>query len=89
MRVAIFTDNDFDKTKGVTTTLRAVLRHLPDDVHARIYTASELCSDGPDYLALAEAACRAVALAEAGACRSSLLKTSLVTPSLHRRSSPR
>jgi len=53
MRVAIFTDNDFDKTNGVTTTLRAVLRHLPDDVHARIYTASELCSDGPDYLALA------------------------------------
>lgn len=46
MRVAIFTDNDFDKTNGVTTTLRAVLRHLPDDVHARIYTASELCSDG-------------------------------------------
>ena len=30
-----------------------MLRHLPDDVHARIYTASELCSDGPDYLALA------------------------------------
>ena len=39
MRVAIFTDNDFDETNGVTTTLRAVLRHLPDDVHARIYTA--------------------------------------------------
>jgi len=53
MRVAIFTDNDFDKTNGVTTTLRAVLRHLPDDVQARIYTASALCSDGPDYLALA------------------------------------
>ncbi len=53
MRVAIFTDNDFDKTNGVTTTLRAVLRHLPGDIHARIYTASELCSDGPDYLALA------------------------------------
>ncbi len=53
MRVAIFTDNDFDKTNGVTTTLRAVLRHLPDGLQVRIYTASELSSHGPDYLALA------------------------------------
>ena len=27
MRVAIFTDNDFDKINGVTTTLTAVLEH--------------------------------------------------------------
>lgn len=53
MRVAIFTDNDFEKTNGVTTTLRAVLRHVPDDIQIRIYTASELSCDVPDYLALA------------------------------------
>ena len=29
MNVAIFTDNDFDKVNGVTTTLRAVLEHAP------------------------------------------------------------
>ena len=27
--VAVFTDNDFDKVNGVTTTLRAVLAHAP------------------------------------------------------------
>jgi hypothetical protein len=35
MRVAIFTDNDVDKTNGVTTTLRAVLRHVPSDLDLR------------------------------------------------------
>lgn len=52
MRVAVFTDNDFDKINGVTTTLTAVLRHAPDDIKARIYTAAALGSDQPDYLAL-------------------------------------
>lgn len=52
MKVAIFTDNDFDKINGVTTTLTAVLRHAPADVTPRIYTASGLACDAPDYLAL-------------------------------------
>jgi glycosyltransferase involved in cell wall biosynthesis len=52
MRVAIFTDNDFNKVNGVTTTLTAVIAHAPADVRARIYTAAGLGSDAPDYLAL-------------------------------------
>ena len=52
MRVAIFTDNDFDKVNGVTTTLRALLRHAPDDVTPRIYTFSGVGVDEPQYLAL-------------------------------------
>jgi glycosyltransferase involved in cell wall biosynthesis len=52
MRVAIFTDNDFDKVNGVTTTLTAVLDHAPADVSPRIYTASTLGADAPHYLAL-------------------------------------
>lgn len=52
MKVAIFTDNDFDKINGVTTTLTAVLRYAPADIKPRIYTASGLASDDPDYLAL-------------------------------------
>jgi glycosyltransferase involved in cell wall biosynthesis len=52
MRVAVFTDNDFDKTNGVTTTLKSLLRHAPPDVQPRIYTSSELGVDEPDYLAL-------------------------------------
>jgi glycosyltransferase involved in cell wall biosynthesis len=52
MRVAIFTDNDFDKVNGVTTTLRSVLRHAPVDVRPRIYTFSDLEIDEPEYLAL-------------------------------------
>jgi len=52
MKVAIFTDNDFDKVNGVTTTLTAVLRHAPADIKARIYTAATLGCDQPDYLAL-------------------------------------
>lgn len=51
MRVAIFTDNDFDKINGVTTTLTAVLRHAPPDLSPRIYTAAALGADQPDYLA--------------------------------------
>jgi glycosyltransferase involved in cell wall biosynthesis len=52
MRVAIFTDNDFDKTNGVTTTLKALLRHAPPDLRPRIYTLAELEVLEPDYLAL-------------------------------------
>jgi glycosyltransferase involved in cell wall biosynthesis len=52
MSVAIFTDNDFDKTNGVTTTLKALLRHAPPDLRVRIYTMSALKVDEPDYLAL-------------------------------------
>ena len=40
-RVAIFTDNDFEKINGVTTTLRAVLRSAPQDISARLYTMSD------------------------------------------------
>jgi glycosyltransferase involved in cell wall biosynthesis len=52
MNVGIFTDNDFGKVNGVTTALRAVLRHAPDDVDARVYTADDVGCDAPDYLAL-------------------------------------
>ena len=52
MNVGLFTDNDFSKTNGVTTTLRAVLRHLPGDVAARVYTADDVGVDEPDYLSL-------------------------------------
>jgi glycosyltransferase involved in cell wall biosynthesis len=55
MRVAVFTDNDFDKVNGVTTALTAVIRRAPADVSPRIYTASTLGIDQPDYLALAAA----------------------------------
>jgi glycosyltransferase involved in cell wall biosynthesis len=51
-RVAIFTDNDFEKVNGVTTALSAVLAHPPDDVSVRVYTASRLGADRADYLAL-------------------------------------
>lgn len=52
MRVAVFTDNDFDKVNGVTTTLTAVLRHAPADIRPRIYTAARASVDRADYLAL-------------------------------------
>ncbi|MPZ21388.1 MAG: glycosyltransferase [Luteitalea sp.] len=52
MHVAIFTDNDFGKVSGVTTTLQAVLRWRPSDIRIRIYTAADLSRDQPDYLAL-------------------------------------
>jgi glycosyltransferase involved in cell wall biosynthesis len=51
-RVAVFTDNDFSKVNGVTTTLKALLRHAPADVQPRIYTLSDIGTDVPDYLAL-------------------------------------
>jgi glycosyltransferase involved in cell wall biosynthesis len=52
MNVAVFTDNDFDKINGVTTTLTAALRCAPSDIRLRIYTASSIAVDAPDYLAL-------------------------------------
>lgn len=52
MRVAIFTDNDFGKVNGVTTTLNAVLRWRPADIEPRVYTAADAGVDRPDYLAL-------------------------------------
>ena len=47
MNVGLFTDNDFSKTNGVTTTLRAVLRHLPADIMARVYTEDDIGADEP------------------------------------------
>jgi hypothetical protein len=52
MKVAVLTDNDFDKINGVTTTLTAVLDHAPADIQPRIFTAAALGSDQPNYLAL-------------------------------------
>jgi glycosyltransferase involved in cell wall biosynthesis len=51
MRVAIVTDNDLDRANGLTTTLRAVLRHVPSDIRARVYTFSAVGVDTPDYRA--------------------------------------
>ena len=42
VKVAVFTDNDFDKINGVTTTLTAVLRHAPEGLEPRIFTAAAL-----------------------------------------------
>jgi glycosyltransferase involved in cell wall biosynthesis len=52
MNVAIFTDNDFDKINGVTTTLTAALRHAPSVMRLRVYTAATLGVDTPEYLAV-------------------------------------
>ena len=52
MKVAIFTDNDFEKVNGVTTTLRAVLRYAPPGINVRVYTASRESLDQPQYLSL-------------------------------------
>jgi glycosyltransferase involved in cell wall biosynthesis len=52
MRVAIFTDNDFEKVNGVTTTLRAVLEHAPDELDLRIYTCDSIGIECNDYLSL-------------------------------------
>lgn len=52
MRIGIFTDNDFDKVNGVTTTLRAVLAHAPPDLSVRVYTASRVGVSAPDYVSV-------------------------------------
>lgn len=49
MRVAIFTDNDFAKVNGVTTTLSAVLRYAPPSIRPRIYTADDHGCATPEY----------------------------------------
>ena len=52
MRVAVFTDADFDRSSSVTTALAALLRHAPPDVRLRIYAISDLDVDEPEYLTL-------------------------------------
>jgi glycosyltransferase involved in cell wall biosynthesis len=52
MNVAIFTDNDFDKINGVTTTLTAALRHAPASLRLRVYTAATLAVETCEYLAV-------------------------------------
>ncbi len=50
MRVAMFTDNDFGKVNGVTTTLKAVLQ-FSERAEPRVYTASDLGAETPTYFA--------------------------------------
>jgi phosphatidylinositol alpha 1,6-mannosyltransferase len=52
MRVAVFTDADFDRATSITITLAALLRHAPPDVRPRIYSISDLEVDEPEYLML-------------------------------------
>jgi glycosyltransferase involved in cell wall biosynthesis len=51
--VAVFTDNDFGKVNGVTTTWRAVLAGADARRRIRIYTAADVGSVLPDYFAMA------------------------------------
>jgi glycosyltransferase involved in cell wall biosynthesis len=53
MNVAIFTDNDFGKVNGVTTTLAAALEHAPDELNLRVYTCDDAGAVTGDYLSLA------------------------------------
>lgn len=52
MNIAIFTDSDFEKVNGVTTTLSAVLQHAPQGLSLRVYTSATLGVNEPQYLAL-------------------------------------
>jgi glycosyltransferase involved in cell wall biosynthesis len=52
MNVAIFTDNDFGKVNGVTTTLTAALDWAPARMQLRVYTAAALPVETADYLAV-------------------------------------
>src|SRR5688572_17049586 len=52
MNVAIFTDTDFGKVNGVTTTLTAALDCVPPGMQLRVYTAAGLPVETPDYLAV-------------------------------------
>jgi glycosyltransferase involved in cell wall biosynthesis len=52
MKVGIFTDNDFSKVNGVTTTLRAVLTHAPADIQPRVYTCESKNVQEPQYFAV-------------------------------------
>ena len=49
MRIAVFTDNDFNKVNGVTTTLHALLQWAPADLDIRIYTADDRGSNERRY----------------------------------------
>ena len=51
MRVAIFTDNDFDKVNGVTTTLKAVLKHTDGRAQPRVITAGDERVETPEHFA--------------------------------------
>lgn len=57
MRTAVFTDNDFHKVNGVTTTWRAVLQATAAAREVRIYTAADEAVDLPDYFAAASFGC--------------------------------
>jgi len=52
MNVAVFTDNDFDKINGVTTTSRAALQSSPPGIHLRVYTAAQWPVESEKYLAV-------------------------------------
>jgi glycosyltransferase involved in cell wall biosynthesis len=52
MRIGIFTDNDYRKVNGVTTTLRAVVAHAPAGFDVRVYTSEDTAVDRADYLAI-------------------------------------
>jgi glycosyltransferase involved in cell wall biosynthesis len=53
MNVGIFTDNDFAKVNGVTTTLRAVLKYAPEGIRPRIYTCANVEEDEDNYFSAA------------------------------------
>ena len=67
MRVAIFTDNDFDKVNGVTTTLGRCCgtRRRPEAAHLHAPTSKSTT----DYLALRRSACRFRVTARCGCTR--------------------
>ena len=52
VRVAVFTDNDFTKVNGVTTTLSALLRHAPPGVEPCVYTHSDEAVERTGYVAM-------------------------------------
>jgi glycosyltransferase involved in cell wall biosynthesis len=52
MRIAVFTDTDFDRTGGAASALGALVEHAPADVHPRIYTFADLEVEEPNYVAL-------------------------------------
>lgn len=51
LRVAVFTDNDFSKTCGVTTSLEALLRFNAGRVEPRVYTAADVGVETATYCA--------------------------------------
>jgi hypothetical protein len=48
-RIAIFSDADLNRQSDLTTALRAVLRSQAPDLHARVFTASDLASDTDEF----------------------------------------